>query len=1231
MSAKDHKTFLHTYLVICLIIILLLPLAGGQFDLEDSPAKHDRSCLEDNTCKEVQTRFDGFIFPVSLDDVNGMSVDENSNGVEDFLEFNRPLYSTYEYIDTVVTLTGPASESMIEKLEALGCQVNHRFTLIDALGVTIPVDRLEIIGRQPTVKLIENVREVQHYLNSAVPLVRASPSKLSSAGYNGMTGEGVTIAVIDSGIDSSHSTFSNRVIAFQDFVYGNSDLDPTNGLNVEDYGYHGTMCASCAAGSGGGTSYKGVAIKAYIISVAVDTTYQMLQGMQWCVNNRNRDFNKDGIPDGPDVITMSMGISGTSSYLDNTAGSAMDHGVVFVTSAGNGGPGARTVTSPATSAKVIAVGATDKYSKQIASFSARGPGPGGIIKPDVVAPGVNINVAIPNNHWTGGADGTSFSGPIVAGVAALLLQYDPDLTTYEVKNIILNSAEDRGDEGPDNTYGHGFLDAISALDLVLKVKALSASSTNVIEDTTVVFSATASGTNVNKFEWDFDNDGEFDLETPDGSASFTFIDEGSYEVLVRITNQQGKIAENTVTITVNNRKPDAKLDIDGDTSAVFEDQPVIFNGSRSWDTPSDIDNLEFSWSFDSGANFTNFSMEEKKIEHMFNKTGEYTVILQVQDDNEESDEESKTIVVQNLKPIANAGMDRTAVEDEIIHFSGFDTFDTISDRPLLNYSWKFGDGTSKYGMNQTHSYQIDSDNYTFIVTLNVRDDDGDKNDARIRVTILNNPPVITVEDDKFGNEDEAIQFNGLGNDTKNDLYGLQYKWIFGDGNETEWIDYPNVLHTYTQVGTYHPVLSVKDPKDAVASRGLNVTINNVVPDAKFTISAKEAVEDEKITFDVGATKDTDSDIDDLVYVWDFGDGSVEAGKVISHRFFKSKRYTILLSVIDNDGAISTVEHKLTVKNIKPTARLNIDKDEYKVNELVRVYAFRSTDTPSDRRNLTYSWDFGNGKGWQTSGVNATHRYASPGDYEIRLKVEDDDNEIEIKKRMVTITDVKTEEDNLANPSIDNKGLYIYTGLGVLIVIFILILVSLLLYYKKKRGIFGKVERMLETRKREKESAQADKEKYQYSPYPQIGHVPPPPGAPGSPGTAMAMTPEQERFFMDLHGISREQLHYFYSQGFGSGQPPPGWPQGPVGGIGPGPGHGGIGMPMQMQPTKGNGQGQIMADPIGSFAKLPPPVSMVPPPMLPPGQKTDPKFEGRREPGLEPKRSSTEVDDKTDKN
>ena len=415
----QHLPFFAT-LVIFLLFISILPASASEQSLlaadNEQPhcvnLGHNYDSDSHMDLERPQEANNGFIFPYGVKKPIGYSTDKDNNGVEDFIEANSRLYSGFKYIDTVVTLRSPATDEFLSKLEVLGCRVDHVFTLIDAVGVSIPVNKLKAVGKLPLVEMVQNVQKVKHHLSDGVPLVKASQARLSSAGYNGITGEGVTIAVIDSGIAGSHSTFSGRIIAFRDLVYGQNDLDPTDGMNSVDYGYHGTMCASCAAGNGGGTAYKGVAIKANLIAVVVDNTYQMIQGIEWCVNNRNKDFNRDGVKDGPDIITMSMGVQGTMSYLDNTAGNAMDNGVVFVTSAGNDGPEARTVTSPSTSPKVIGVGATYKTSKQIASFSSRGPGPGGINKPDIVAPGTNLVVAYPNNQWTGGASGTSFSGPI---------------------------------------------------------------------------------------------------------------------------------------------------------------------------------------------------------------------------------------------------------------------------------------------------------------------------------------------------------------------------------------------------------------------------------------------------------------------------------------------------------------------------------------------------------------------------------------------------------------------------------------------------------------------------------------------------------------------------------------------------------------------------------------------------------------------------------------------------
>ena len=1129
----------------------------------------------------------GFIFPNTIKNFHGISVDDNCNGIEDFIEIMAITYTAYEYIDTYISLTQPAAEDLIHELEALGCRIIHRFSIIDGIGVSIPVDKLQVVGRLPIIEMIQSVHKVNKHLNQAIPLVRASQSILDSNGYNGIDGEGVTIAVIDSGIDGSHSAFRDRIIAFKDYYRDNDDLNPNNGMDAVDYDFHGTMCASCAASSG---SYKGAAPGAYIISIAIgDDGIDMAQAIEWCINNKNTDFNEDGDSDGPDIITLSMGVGiNQQSWLDSFANNAVDNGIVFVTSAGNFGPNSNTITSPATSTKVIAVGSVKK-TKAISSFSSRGPF-GQITKPDVVAVGEGLTIAYPGNQWVSGAQGTSFSGPTVAGVAALLLQYDPDLTPNDVKEILTTSAEDLGSPEPDNNFGWGLVDAVNALNKVLKVKSITPSSTNIMEDTTVTFTAKSSGTNINKYEWDFDGDGKFDQSTTEGVAKYTYTKakDDPYEAKVRITNQLGKTAENSVEITVTNRVPIANLEIDEDV--VYEDEPITFNGSKSWDTDSDIASLEFSWSFDDGLNFTNFTKEKIIITHSFNKSGEYNITMKVKDDDNDEDEKTTTITVHNFKPIADAGGDKIAFEEELIEFSGFNTNDTASDLPLLNYTWRFGDNTIGYDMNVTHSYLADVDNQTFEVVLTVKDDDKKVDRDTISVIIRNKPPDVTVGADKYGDEDAIVQFVGTGNDTDNDNHQLSYKWIFGDGNNTKWLNNPYTEHSYTMVGIFQAKLLVKDPKGAIGYDELNVTISNVLPNADFDLGENTSIEDELVTFDASASFDTESDNGALHYIWDFGDGIMGTGKVVKHRYYKAYKYSIKLTVKDDDSATATIIKRLTVENQKPEAKIIIkgEENEYRVNELIRFYGVRSTDTPSDKRNLTYQWDFGDGT--HSSGINATHKYIKTGEYSVRLKVVDDDGDFDEIRATIVIVELAEEDDIFVEPTVENMGIFIYTGMAVAFIILFLILFSLVMTYRGKKGLVGRFQDKLGNLKK----SSADE------------------GEMGGDGWSSAqptgMTSEQEEFFTELYGVTPQKfMQYGYSYPQSQIQPPMSEQPMP-------------GQPMPGQPMPMNASAPMqMHQPYGVQAPMRMPPINAPPGLPPANNKSEIKGDDTTKPRKTPKK------------
>ena len=260
-----------------------------------------------------------------------------------------------------------------------------------------------------------------------------------------VTGKGVVVAVLDSGVDYTHPDLgggfgaSFKVIGGYDFY--NNDSDP-----MDDNG-HGTHVAGIVAANG--ASHKGVAPDASILA------YKVLgsdgNGRESSVIeaiDRALDPNSDGdTSDHADVISMSLGGAGElGDPLCVAVRNAYDSGVVVVVAAGNEGPAMGTVSSPGLAPEAITVGAVDATGS-LASFSSRGTGTALQIKPDISAPGVSILSTVPRSgtryssssgYYT--LSGTSMATPHVSGAAALLLQLHPDWTSSMVKSALVTES-----------------------------------------------------------------------------------------------------------------------------------------------------------------------------------------------------------------------------------------------------------------------------------------------------------------------------------------------------------------------------------------------------------------------------------------------------------------------------------------------------------------------------------------------------------------------------------------------------------------------------------------------------------------------------------------------------------------------------------------------------------------------------------------------------------------------
>lgn len=290
----------------------------------------------------------------------------------------------------------------------------------------------------------------------------------------GYRGEGMVIAVLDAGFDkvNLHSVF-NQMFAEGRWLGGKDFVDGDN--NVFAHHGHGTNCLSIMAADQKGD----------MIGTAPDASYWLIRtedgGSEYLIEEYNwlagAEF-ADSV--GVDIINSSLGyttfdestqnhsyadMDGNTTPITRAADIAASKGILVVNSAGNSGSGSwYYIGAPADGDSVLAIGATDEFANYV-DFSSKGPSYDGRVKPNVVAKGYQTTIV---NVWDGSiiqGNGTSFSGPVIAGISACLWQANPDKTNMEVLHAIEKSAAHYND--PNEFYGYG-LPNLSLANMILK-------------------------------------------------------------------------------------------------------------------------------------------------------------------------------------------------------------------------------------------------------------------------------------------------------------------------------------------------------------------------------------------------------------------------------------------------------------------------------------------------------------------------------------------------------------------------------------------------------------------------------------------------------------------------------------------------------------------------------------------------------------------------------------------
>lgn len=322
------------------------------------------------------------------------------------------------------------------------------FQLIAAEVLSITSAGIEALSQEEDVEYVWPDLPVHICLNTSVPKINAP--QVWAAGFKG---QGIKVAVIDTGIDDTHPDFAGRIVASKSFV----------GDSARDDNGHGSHVAGIIAGSGAksGGKYVGVAPEASLYVAKVlrangsGAMSGVMSGIEWAVLEQKVQ-----------VINLSLGGSGSCDGTDALSTmcdeAVQQAGVVVCVAAGNEGPETKTVGSPGCARRVITIGATDDTDR-IANFSSRGPTADGRTKPDIVFPGVGIIAPQAAGTRLGrvveegyvSADGTSMATPHAAGVAALMLQANPNLSAEQVKTLMMAAAVNIGALPNEQGVGRG--------------------------------------------------------------------------------------------------------------------------------------------------------------------------------------------------------------------------------------------------------------------------------------------------------------------------------------------------------------------------------------------------------------------------------------------------------------------------------------------------------------------------------------------------------------------------------------------------------------------------------------------------------------------------------------------------------------------------------------------------------------------------------------------------------
>lgn len=517
------------------------------------------------------------------------------------------------------------------------------------------------------------------------------------------------------------------------------------------------------------------------------------------------------------------------------------------------------------------------------------------------------------------------------------------------------------------------------------IQAIQAPTEITFSSENVVKALQQTGINPTLLKWDFDGDGNYDVETNDFEVSYLYQNRGNYPVALAV-EVEGEEAPRVYSYPLSIEK------------AVFAANPlkgsaplvVRFDASQLIPNQNDIRSLD--WDFNEDGIYEVSGRSELRPEYTFDRIGTYKVQLRVISQSNLVQNYTQEIeVVKADQPQILAVIEATpGLEGESpfqVRFEGSES-QSLKGK-ITRYEWDFGDGSAlQSGRTVSHLFSQPGD---YEVSLEVQDDlqQSTKTSVLVKVAGASLAPQAKIKVDAplqngelIGEVPFKVEFDASASTDSNDDI-VDYEWKFDDlGNSSGEI----TEFTFEEIGTYEVVLTVTDAAGLSSKELLTVQVKR--PQLKAVINAvpEEGSAPLTVRFDGSASSAFEGKI--VTYEWDFGDGSAPTitGARISHRYEEVGQYTAQLKITTNLNETARVTQSIFVREVPLRSCFSASRKSGKAPLSITFDSQCSTGNVS-----RLEWDFGDGK--SSTSRKVAHTFEDPGSYNVTLIVFDDKNNI----------------------------------------------------------------------------------------------------------------------------------------------------------------------------------------------------------------------------------------------